>query len=610
MCGIIAITSNKDKNIIPKLFTSLYRLEYRGYDSAGIAYIDTDGKIKIVKTAGKIDKLEKKAWPLKSIIKTGVGHTRWATHGPPTDNNAHPHMDCNAEIALVHNGIIKNFYELRVYLEKRGHKIKSDTDTELVAHLLEENLRETNGDMLKALGRTLRQIEGSYAFAILYINDPKRVYFAKNESPLIIGLGEDENYLASDIPAFLEYTRKIIVLEDGEYGWIEPDRVHIESMTGKSINIRDRIRVVEWSAERASKAGYQHFMLKEIHEQPRALKETLIGITSAREALKAAYIISNADRIFITAAGTSYHAALYFDYIMNTVNGQAIIPFVASEYNKYLNSVKDNDVLIAVSQSGETIDTLRAVKEFKKRGARVIAVSNIIGSAIPRESNFTVYTRAGPEIGVAATKTFLAQILALEYIALEYGRITLGDNKELKQLWSALEKAPQIAEQSILMTEGLVKELAKTIIKNKTNMYYLGRGTGYPLALEGALKLKEIAYIHAEAYPAGESKHGPIALVQRDFPTLFIITSDSRDAIIGNIQEMRARNALIITVTSKDKEIEDQADIAIVVPRAEFLLLEPYSIMPPLQLLAYYTAITLGYNPDKPRNLAKTVTVE
>ncbi len=610
MCGIIGICSLKDAVSTPPALIirrGLEKLEYRGYDSVGIASIH-DNKIIIRKGKGKIREVNahKRLDGVPGLVV--IGHTRWATHGRPSDENAHPHIDCKGEIAVVHNGIIQNYYQLKQYLEERGHRFRSETDTEVIPHLIEEGLKRSRC-FFEAFREAVRKLKGSYALGVITVFEPDKIFFARKDSPLIVGLGNGYNFIASDIPAFLDYTRKIVVVHDHEIGYISPHEVYFEDINGRSISISNRIRLIDWTPEMAAKAGYPHFMLKEIHEQPIALANTLRGL--GVEVEKAAEILLNAERVFLAAAGTSYHACLVADYLMSTVASKPTIPFISSEYKKYRNCVTERDVLLAVSQSGETIDTLMAVRNFKNRGATIISLSNVIESAIPRESDLTIYTRAGPEIGVAATKTFTTQVLSLAAITVNLAFLNGSiDRMERKELLDQLSYAPKIAEKSIMVTEGIIREFSREL-SNKNNAYYLGRGIGVPVAMEGALKLKEIAYIHAEAYPAGESKHGPIALVEQGFPVLFIIMDDNNYThILGNIEEMSARDALTIGIVPEgDKEASEKLTMVIKVPRSPWIT-SPITYTPPLQLLAYYVCIERGYDPDKPRNLAKTVTVE
>ena len=615
MCGIVGITV-KDKSVLRgrtlgSVLTRLLKmLEYRGYDSVGIAVFDPREGLQIKKGKGKIDEVSEKLGFNSVEGVSGIGHTRWATHGAPSDANAHPHSDCQNTIVLVHNGIIKNFDEIKKSLIARGHVIRSETDTEVIAHLLEEYISNEES-FIKALEKGLEVIEGSYAFSMIYSGEPEKIFFAKNLSPLIIGVGKGFNMLASDIPAILEHTKTIIPLRDGEYGWISPHEIRIFK-DGHEIDTRGRLKTVDWSIENVSKGGYPHFMIKEIYEQPLALRETLYGLQSDPTIDYVVSKLAEADKIYVTGAGTSYHAGLVFRYYLSNVGGSPAIAYISSEYRQHLNEIGENDLLIAISQSGETIDTLKAVRAFKASGGKIIAVSNVLESAIPRESDYSIYMRAGPEIGVAATKTYLTQVLTLSFMVIKYashtGRLV---ESETKEYMSSLSKAPLVTETSIRASEPLVKMFSKELAK-ANSMYVLGRGLGSILALEAALKIKEIDYIHAEAYPAGESKHGPIALVEPGFPVLFLHTLESSDELIGNMQEMYARGGMIYVTTNNEKVIRDTIrDVYIItIPRYELNILEPYAHIPPYQLLAYYIAVEKGYDPDKPRNLAKTVTVE
>lgn len=613
MCGIVGITADHDAlaNAIDYLVNGLKRLEYRGYDSAGFGFIECrTGRLIVLKDKGKIDEVVEKYNVTSYCGIAGIAHTRWATHGAPNKANAHPHVDCSGKVAVVHNGIIKNFVELRGFLEERGHVFKSDTDTEVIAHLFEEFLK-TERDPFKAFKKTISMLEGAYAIVLLYADQPRRLYFARKVSPLIIGVGRGFNIVSSDIPSILPLTRNIIALRDDEYGYIEPYMIYIE-YKGQKIDWSRRITTVTWSVEDAEKTGYPHFMLKEIMEQPRVLYETFTGLTSSSEVYDAARLINEADYVFVTGAGTSYHAGLVFAYYMSRLARTPVIPFIASEYKSYETLASEKAVLIAVSQSGETIDTLQALRAFKARGARIIAVSNVIASTIPRESDSVVYTRAGPEIGVAATKTFLTQVLALTMTAIQLanikGYISDGEYKDMIEL---LSRAGRIAGEGINASTREIERLVDAL-KRKHSIYVLGRGLGVPLAYEAALKIKEVSYIHAEAYPAGESKHGPIALIEKGFPVIFVGAEPGEDYLEmmqGNILEMKAREAFTIVVGHDAYTKLEGVDYAIGIGE-QSVILAPYAIIPPLQLLAYKLAVSLGYDPDKPRNLAKTVTVE
>ncbi|MEM4756504.1 MAG: glutamine--fructose-6-phosphate transaminase (isomerizing) [Desulfurococcaceae archaeon] len=616
MCGIIGIcrASKGGQRLGEILFRGLLRLEYRGYDSAGIAIIDeVNGRLLIAKGKGKLHELEHKYRFTEFDGLTGIGHTRWATHGPPSDINAHPHIDCSDRFAIVHNGIIENYMDLRNNLEKNGHVFKSETDTEVIAHLIEDVYNKTH-DVYLAFKKAILLLRGSYAILMITPLEPQRIFFAKKDSPLVIGIGENGyNLIASDIPALLDYTRKIFVVKDYLIGYISPGEIFVENLIDNThVSINDHVIIVEWTHKDAEKGGYPHFMLKEIYEQPLAIKNTLYGLKNDPNISHAVKLLSHASKIYVIGAGTSYHASEYFSLANMILTGKTTISFISSEYIPYMKTASPNDVLIAISQSGETMDTLKALRAFKKRGVKIISISNIIDSAIPRESDICIYTRAGPEIGVAATKTFLAQTLTLIWISIklaeEYGTL---NNSEIRELLEHVEKSPWIVEESIRSSERLVKNLAENLARRTKSMYYLSRGIGLPIAREGALKIKEIAYIHAEAYPAGESKHGPIALIENDFPVVFVIPPDDyiESIILGNIEEMKARGALTIGITSSLSKSKDIVDYFISIPHSHWIL-TPLTHTPPLQLLAYYVAVEKGYDPDKPRNLAKTVTVE
>jgi len=608
VCGIVGLTGSVGERIGLVLRRCLERLEYRGYDSAGVAVVN-GGVITVRKGRGKISEVDARVNFTGLNGVSGIGHTRWATHGKPSDENAHPHTDCSGTVAVVHNGIISNYRELREQLEARGHRFTSDTDTEVIAHLFEDYVK-AGLTALEALREVVSRLRGTYAIALLYAGEPDKVFFARNVSPLIIGLGNGFNFLASDIPAFLEYTNRVITLHDGEYGFITPGSVYVER-GGEPVDVKARVRVVNWSPELASKEGYPHFMLKEIHEQPRALRDTWAGLDTDQLS-KLSDLLLKARRVFITGSGTSYHAGLVFDHLLSGLMGLDTHAFNSSEYRRYVKLAGDGDVMVAVSQSGETIDTLMAVRVFRRLGVRVIAVSNIVDSTIPRESDYQLYTRAGPEVGVAATKTFTAQLMVLNALAATaaLGGGVLGKD-EYGLIMGELEHLPDLVNLTITSVEAKARHIASRLA-SKASAYYLSRGLGLPIAMEGALKLKEVAYIHAEAYPAGESKHGPIALVEGGFPVLFIATDDEYvDALEGNVMEMNARGALTIGVIPAKHQPRFGKLLSEVIqtPNASPGALTILQSIP-LQLLAYYTAVLRGHDPDKPRNLAKTVTVE
>ncbi len=618
LCGIIGITK-KEGDSVKDVIDGLKKLEYRGYDSVGIAVITGKGEIIIRKGAGDIDSVRRRLGFDELKGSTAIGHTRWATHGPPNDINAHPHSDCYNKIALVHNGVIRNYATLRSRLEVK-HRIRSETDTELIAHMIEEKLKEGD-DFIKALANTLSELQGSYALAILFSDEPQRIYFAKMKSPLILGIAEDASALASDVPALLNITRRVIMLEDGEFGYIEPNDIKIFKLmdngtfaeVSKKV-ISSRVKLIEWTPELASKGGYPHYMIKEIYEQPRALSDTYNGVAEDPSLALAARIILESNKVIVIGAGTSFHAGLIFTFFLSKISGVASIPLISSEF-KILEPVVDkNDVILAISQSGETFDTLEAVRAFKKKGAKVLALTNVVGSALDREADLTLYIRAGPEIGVAATKTYTSQVLALELLALEVAKTSKSIDKDsYLKLKGSLAEAPNYLQGSIEISDPIAKYIAKIMNDYRGSIYILGRGLGHYIAKEAALKIKEISYLHAEAYPAGESKHGPIALVEREFPVFIIATSDSPE-IVGNAIEMAARGATVKILKPSDLDLDipadENIDVVDLLPSKENLLVEPFILIPFFQLLSYYIAVAKGYNPDKPRNLAKTVTVE
>lgn len=591
------------------IFNGLLRLEYRGYDSAGVAVIADE--LVVRKGKGKLIELNARLNFKELRGCTGIGHTRWATHGVPNDINAHPHVDCRKMFAVVHNGVLENFTELKRVLKNRGHVFASDTDTEVIPHLVEEHYYKT-GNVYESFKEAVKTLKGSYAILLVTPLEPFKIFFAKKDSPLIIGLGEGFNLLASDIPAVLPHTRSVVVIRDYWVGFITPDEVFVEDLaSGRRVEVKDYIRTVEWSLSEAEKSGYPHFMLKEIYEQPRAVMETLYGVLNDQLIPEAVKLLIDAGKIYVTGAGTSFHAAEHFSITGTRLAGKPIISFISSEYDTYLPATGEGDVLIVVSQSGETMDSLKALRAFKRRGVRIIAVSNVIDSAIPRESHITLYTRAGPEIGVAATKTFTTQTTLLTYLAVRLGeavgRLDVGEGREIL---GNIRSAGSLVKEALESAEKLAKKLA-TAISRSSSAYYLSRGVGVPVAKEGALKIKEVAYVHAESYPAGESKHGPIALVENSFPVVFVIPNDSylEALLLGNIEEMKARGAYVVGVGPEGSRTMELLNEFLPVPRAHWAL-TPVTHTVPLQLIAYYAAVEKGFDPDKPRNLAKTVTVE
>ncbi len=606
MCGIIGITQKNPDNLMEKLYQSLKRLEYRGYDSVGFAVLSQGNSIRISKNKGKVDEVARQTD--FSLMKgtTGIGHSRWATHGAPTKENAHPHTDCQGNIAVIHNGIISNFLQLRKELSQKGHIFTSETDTEVVPHLLEDLLKQGK-TMKEALFELATILGGAYALVVIYTNEQDTIYCMKKENPLILGITKDESYAASDIPAFLPYTREAVTLRDDELAILQPGKYVIFNVKTKEVVNRKPHRIT-WTPDAAQKGGFPHFMLKEIHESGQVLRTQLASEIPNIEHIVQA--ILEADNIITMAAGTAFYASLTTQYLFQQTFGKIVIPTIASEYETVLPIINDNSVVIAVSQSGETIDTIKAVKEAKQKGAKVIAIVNVVGSTITRIADHVVYIQAGPEIGVAATKTYLAQVFAIWRI---YHQALIKTNKQTlaQQLQEAIQNVPDEIERIVRNDEAKARDIAKKI-QHAQSAFYLGRGINLTTALEGALKLKEISYIHAEAYPAGESKHGPIALIHQNYPIVFIAPNDNtREKIIGNIMEMKARGAYTIGIIEEnDQELKQilHQYFEINPKYSKQLQNIPYQI--PLHLIAYYTATSKGHDPDYPRNLAKSVTVE
>jgi glutamine---fructose-6-phosphate transaminase (isomerizing) len=609
MCGIFGYIGGKDS--VPILIEGLRKLEYRGYDSSGIAVI-SNKKIHLEKSVGKIADLEKAIAEGKRRAHVGIGHTRWATHGQPSKENAHPHLDCTESLALVHNGIIENYEELKRALCARGHVFKSQTDTEVIVHLIEENLSRGPENAVKA---ALKKLKGSYAIAVIFKKHPDKIIVARKGSPLIIGLGENENFISSDIPAMVKYSSRIITLEDGDIASVTKSGAKIFSL--KKASVQRKETLISWDPVSAEKSGYAHFMLKEIHEQPKAIIDTISGIVDPSKknihfkdlGLKDKDIAS-IKRVVLTACGTSWHAALIGEYYMEYY---AQIPSeveYAAEFRYRMPIIDKNTLIIAISQSGETADTLGAIQEAKKHGAKVVSICNAFSSSIARESDGVIYTAAGPEIGVASTKAFTTQVVVLFLLALYLGRKKgrLSRANFQSRLHSLFE-IPNKVEQ-VLASEDKIEKIAEKYC-NATNALYLGRGEGFPVALEGALKLKEISYIHAEGYPAAEMKHGPIALIDANMPVVVLALSGRRyEKILGNIEEVNARGGRVIALaTEGDRSIAKKAKEVIYLPKTRETLSAILAVIP-LQLLAYYIAVKRGCHIDQPRNLAKSVTVE
>jgi len=609
MCGIVGYIGHRQA--APLILESLRKLEYRGYDSAGIAVLN-DGQVVIRRAEGKLNNLATmiNRQPLSGTI--GIGHTRWATHGRPSETNAHPHRA--GDVVVVHNGIIENYLELKEQLRKRGTHFSSETDSEIVAHLVAEKV-ERGVDFLDAVRRTLREIHGSYALLFLNRRDPKRLIVAKNSTPIVIGWGEGETFIASDIPALLDYTRKVTFLEDGEIGEVTVGSYRL--FNGKGHAIRRPVKEITWDAMAAQKGGYPHFMLKEIHDQPRALADTFRGRIDLKDGqvsledikLKASEV-KQIERIHLVACGTAWHACLVGKFLLEEIAGIPAEVDYGSEF-RYRSPLMDpKSILLMVSQSGETADTLAAIDIARAKKAKILSVCNVIDSSIPRKSHGVLYTHAGPEISVASTKAFTTQLTALYLLAVALGRLN-GKLKaaEARKLLRDLMHLPRWIEMA-LEIEGQVKELARELMHNR-DFLYLGRGINYPIALEGALKLKQISYIHAEGYPAGEMKHGPIALIDETMPVVVLAPRDRYfQKTVSNLKEVDARGGKVIALTDDAKAASElNAHRVLTLPKASHYL-TPIVMTIPLQLLAYYIAVHRGTDVDQPRNLAKSVTVE
>ncbi|WP_425447613.1 glutamine--fructose-6-phosphate transaminase (isomerizing) [Dethiothermospora halolimnae] len=608
MCGIVGyIGDNKAENI---LIDGLAKLEYRGYDSAGIAVL-RDSKLVIRKYKGRLSVLEEKLNKENLSSNVGIGHTRWATHGEPSDANSHPHANGNDTIAVVHNGIIENFMELREQLEEEGYKFKSETDTEVISHLIDYYYK---GDILEAVRRAIKRLEGAYAIAVTSKDEPDKLIAVRKDSPLIIGIGNNENFIASDIPAILKYTRNVYILDDGEMAVIKKNEIELMNIEGDKID--KEVFNVTWDVESAEKGGYDHFMIKEIYEQPKALKETLSPRINDKKEINLDGInltkeeIEKFSRVYIIACGTAYHAGLLGKSLIQKYVKIPVITDVASEFRYSDPFIDENTLMIVVSQSGETADTLAALRLAKENKARVMAVTNVVGSTISREADDVIYTWAGPEIAVASTKAYTTQMLSFGLIALDMaikkGTLSKAEaDKVIDELISASDKVKSILED-VKLTEEAAEE-----IYNKENVFFIGRGIDYDVAREGSLKLKEISYIHSEAIQAGELKHGTLALIEKGTPVIALATQDKLyDKMLSNMKEVKARGAHVIAVAKKgNKEVEKSADKVIYIPDVLDELASILSVIP-LQLLSYYVAVKRGCDVDKPRNLAKSVTVE
>ena len=599
MCGIIGYVGEKPLGKV--LLNGLRRLEYRGYDSAGIVYLGNN-ELKVKKDSGRVDEVNSKLKleDIEGIL--GVGHTRWSTHGEPNEINSHPHLDCNNSIAIVHNGIIENYSSLKKLLISEGHKIKSETDSEIIAHLIEKFYR---GNLEEAVIKTLKLVEGAYGLAVVS-KDSNEIIAAKKGSPLILGVGENEMFVASDVPAILEHTNKIIYLKDNEIARIKKDNYQIKHLNGEFID--PKIHEIKYTIENLEKGNFKHFMLKEIFEQPEVLKNTLRGrIKQGKIKLTLSSDFKLIKRIILTACGTSWHSGLIGKYLIEKISQIPVDVDYASEFRYRNPLISEKDLVVVISQSGETADTLAALKEAKNKNTKTLGIVNVVGSTITREVDSGIYLHAGPETGVASTKAFTSQVVTLILLALhirQEKRLPL-DNLFLFELENLSEKIQQVLENA-----DKIKEIAEQF-KDSKNFLYFGRGINFPVALEGALKLKEISYIHAEGYPAAEMKHGPIALIDKEMPVVFLATkSELSQKVLSNIEEVKARGGRIIVVTNNNNlEVQRFADYLIEVPET-IEELSPIVNAVALQLLAYYIADLKGLDVDKPRNLAKSVTVE
>jgi glucosamine--fructose-6-phosphate aminotransferase (isomerizing) len=609
MCGIVGYLGQSEAKSI--LFEGLRKLEYRGYDSAGICVISSDKELGCIRSVGNLDSLERALEGVELTGKVGVGHTRWATHGAPTMENAHPHLDCRGDIAIVHNGIIENFLQLRAGLAEQGHTFSSQTDSEILAHLLELNYR---GDLAQAMRDSLKRVEGSFAVVAVHREEPGVIVAARRGSPMALGLGDGEYFIASAVPAFLAKTRRVVFVEDDEVLSVNGDGYTISDLDGKWVS--RAVSEVEWDIDAAEKGGYPDFMLKEIYEQPRAVADTIAdkfdpsGEIAAEELAIDPATAAGLRRIVVVACGTSFHAGLLAKYLFERWAELPCEIEIASEFHSRNLVVTPEDLVVAISQSGETADTLAGVREARRRGAMVVAVVNVVGCQMTRESDGAIYTHAGPEIGVAATKTFTSQMAAMYLLALYIGRLrgVLSDERYAKNV-KQLKALPGKMEQVLADSDPVVACANK--YHRADDFLFLGRGFGYPVAMEGALKLKEISYIHAEGQPAGEMKHGPIALLDKDVPVVAVAPRDSvYEKMTSNIQEVKARGAPVLAVATRgDEEIKLLCDDVLFVPETLETLYPMLTVLH-LQLLAYHIAKLRGCNVDQPRNLAKTVTVE
>ncbi|KEQ30689.1 glutamine--fructose-6-phosphate transaminase (isomerizing) [Pedobacter antarcticus] len=613
MCGIVGYIGHRQAWTV--VLKGLKRLEYRGYDSAGIALINEAGDLNIYKKAGKVVELEKYSTDKDKSGTIGMGHTRWATHGEPSDRNSHPHISNNGRLSIIHNGIIENYSVLKEELLTRGHEFKSDTDTEVLIHLIEEIYKLENVDLLEAVRLALQEVTGAYAIVIVDQDNPDQLIAARKGSPMVIGVGEGEYFIASDASPIIEYTKNVIYMNDNEIALVTREELLVKRLD--NVVQTPVIQELEMKLDMLEKGGYEHFMLKEIYEQSRSIRDCMRGRIYPNEGLvqlggikEYADKLKNIDRIIIVACGTSWHAGLVGEYLIEEYARIPVEVEYASEFRYRNPIITEKDVVIAISQSGETADTMAAIEMAKEKGATIFGVCNVVGSSIPRLTHAGVYTHAGPEIGVASTKAFTAQVTVLTlmafYMAQQKGTLTQA---KLVELLTELDCIPDKVAKA-LESNALIEEIAAKF-KDSRNCLFLGRGSGFPVALEGALKLKEISYIHAEGYPAAEMKHGPIALIDEEMPVVVIATKNSSyEKVISNIQEVKARKGIVLAiVTEGDTEVRKMADYCIEIPDSSEAFL-PLLATIPLQLLSYHIALMRGCNVDQPRNLAKSVTVE
>jgi glucosamine--fructose-6-phosphate aminotransferase (isomerizing) len=611
MCGIIGYVGTRD--VVPVLIGGLKKLEYRGYDSAGVAVVNGNG-VDVVRAEGKLSNLESKLEDHQLHGTFGMGHTRWATHGKPNENNAHPHRDCTGNVVVIHNGIIENFLPLKQRLKSQGHEFRSETDTEVVAHLIEE-YRKGGMSFVDAVKKALKELDGHYALVMIAADEPGTIIAAKQGPPLVIGLGENENIVASDVAPLLAYTRNIIYLEDGEYAILNDQQVEVFTFDDQKVD-RAPTKIL-WDAVMAEKEGYRHYMLKEIHEQPRAVRDTFTGRMFEEsgeiyfnDLQFTAEEWSRIERVHIVACGTSWHSGLVGKFLLENAARIPVEVDYGSEYRYREPIVDEHTLVIGVTQSGETADTIAGMQEAKRKGAKLISICNVIGSAATRMSDGVIYTNAGPEIGVASTKAFTTQLTAFHLLSL-YIRQLRGENQDdIRYAMHELSTIPHKIEHLLKTQEKKIQQLANRY-HNSRDFLFLGRGVHYPIALEGALKLKEISYIHAEGYPAGEMKHGPIALIDENMPIVAIAThTPVYDKVVSNLQEAKARDGKLIVICDEgDEAVQKLADEFIEVPWT-IEPLQPILTVIPTQLLAYYIALRRGCDVDQPRNLAKSVTVE